>query len=231
MLQSVVIQPSSTHTATLIFLHGLGDSGHGWSPVMRMISKAFPFMKFVLPHAPSSPVTINGGMRMPSWYDIRSLSEDKSPEDEAGMMQTRRCIDELVLAEVGSGVPLERVIVGGFSQGGAMSLLFGLTGAHKVGATVSLSAYLPLRSNIAAMAADDRKGMPIFMGHGTADFVVHHQWGKHSADHLKSLGYSNLTFKSYENLDHSSNDLELEDLKDFLSSILDTKSFPTKETL
>jgi predicted esterase len=231
-IPSVVIQPSAAHTATLIFLHGLGDSGHGWTSVMRLLSRAFPFIKFILPHAPNSPVTINGGMRMPSWYDIRSLAENDSvPDDEAGMMATRRLIDELVLEEIGTGLPAARVVVGGFSQGGAMSLLFGLTGAHRVGATIALSAYLPLRSKFTQLLLQDRKEMPVFMGHGTADHVVHHKWGKHSAEHLQSLGCTKLTFKSYENLDHSFNDFELEDLKAFLHSVFDSKSFPTKETL
>lgn len=219
---SVVISPSAAHTASVIFLHGLGDSGHGWESVMRIISKAFPFIKFILPHAPSKTVTLNGGMKMPSWYDIKSLDEN-GLEDEAGMLETRRLVENLVEKEKNGGISLNRIIVGGFSQGGVIGLLTGLTGKQNVAAVISLSAYLPLRKKFASLLIKERIATPIFMSHGTADFVVNYRWGKHSSEYLNSLG-CNVSFNSYPNLDHSFNEAVLEDLKRFIRSVLETDS-------
>ncbi len=220
MLPSIVIQPTVAHSATVIFLHGLGDSGHGWAPVMRMLSRSLPFIKFILPHAPQVSVTLNSGMRMPAWYDIFSLDEKDEREDEAGLMQSKKVIEELIEYELKNGIGEDRIVLGGFSQGGAMSLLTGLTITHKLGGIISLSGYLPLHRSFNSLMNPSTKSLPIFMGHGTADYVVQYRWGKDSHGWLKEAGCTNTTFKSYENLDHSCNDLEIHDVKEFLQACL-----------
>lgn len=226
---SIVITPTTTHSATIIFLHGLGDSGHGWAPVMRMLSRSLPFIKFILPHAPAQRVTINGGARMPSWYDILSLEESDEREDQAGLMQSRDTVLKIVDEEMkGSGVPSERIIVGGFSQGGAVALLTGLTSPHNLGGVISLSSYMPIRKHFLNTLSANSTQTPVFMGHGTVDGVVSFQWGKKSAEALKAAGCK-VTFKSYQNLDHSCNDFEIEDVREFIESIL--RADKSKDTL
>lgn len=220
MLSNIVISPSASHSATVIFLHGLGDSGHGWAPVMRMLSKTLPFIKFILPHAPQQPVTINGGMRMPSWYDIYTLDESEGREDEAGLMKSRKEVSDIIENEVRNGIPESRIVVGGFSQGGVVSILSALTGSHNLAGLVSLSAYLPMRKSFGTHMTSSSRSLPIFMGHGTADFVVQYKWGKDSHGWLKEAGCTNVTFKSYENMQHSCNDLEIEDVREFLEKCL-----------
>lgn len=220
MLSNIVINPSSTHTATVIFLHGLGDSGHGWAPVMRLLSKSLPFIKFILPHAPQQPVTLNGGMRMPSWYDIYSLDEGEGREDEDGLMKSRKDVNDLIDAEIKGGIPESRIVLGGFSQGGVVSILTALTASYRLAGLISLSAYLPLRKSFTTHMNHSSKSLPIFMGHGTADYVVQYKWGKDSHAWMKEAGCTNVTFKSYENMQHSCNDLEIEDVREFLDGCL-----------
>ena len=209
-----------THSATVIFLHGLGDTGHGWAPVMRMLSRTFPFIKWILPTAPHRHVTLNMGTRMPAWYDILSLDEKDEREDEVGLLQTRGFLIDLIKKE-SEEVPSSRIVLGGFSQGAAVSLLAGLTGEHGLAGIISLSGYLPLRPKFGSLLTT--KSVPIFMGHGTADFVVRYKWGKDSAGWLKEAGCTAVQFHTYENLEHSCNDLELEDIREFLSSCLQSR--------
>lgn len=216
MLPNLVINPSSAHSATVIFLHGLGDSGHGWAPVMRILAKALPFVKFILPHAPQQPVSLNGGMRMPSWYDIYSLDEFDGREDEVGLVKSKKEINDIIESEVKSGLPESRIVLGGFSQGGVVSIFSALTGTYNLAGLISLSAYLPIRKSFASHMNPALKSLPIFMGHGTADYVVQYKWGKDSYGWLKGSGCTNVTFKSYENMQHSCNDFEIEDVREFL---------------
>lgn len=159
---------------------------------------------------------------MPSWYDILTLSESDEREDEKGLMQSRDSIMKIVEDEMRStGVPSERIIVGGFSQGGAVSLLTGLTSPLQLAGVISLSAYMPIRKHFLDNLGPHAKQTPVFMGHGTVDGVVSYQWGKKSAEALKAAG-CNINFQSYGNLDHSCNDFEIEDVKEFIQKILST---------
>lgn len=218
MLGSVIISPTSPHTATVIFMHGLGDSGHGWAPVMRMLARSLPFVKFVLPHAPTKAVSLNRGLSMPAWFDLFSLDELDGREDEDGLMQSKEQVLRLIEEEKNEGIPEERIVIGGFSQGAALGLFTALTSARKLAGIVSLSGYVPLRAKFSSLIQPAARSVPVFMGHGTADYVVQYKWGKDSADYLRDH-HCSCTFKSYENLDHSCNDTELQDVREFLDTV------------
>lgn len=159
------------------------------------------------------------GMRMPGWYDIKSLSDLASrEEDEAGITRSRDYIHGLIDAEVAKGIPANRVVVGGFSQGGALSLLSGVTYKSQLGGIFGLSCYLLLQKKLKDMipAQSPNQNTPIFMGHGTADQVVAHKYGKMSADELTKLGYK-VDFRSYPDLVHSADPEEIDHLEAYLN--------------
>lgn len=231
-LKFLSVAARAKHSATVIFVHGLGDSGYGWQPVASMFGSipALQHIKWILPHAPEMPVTANYGMTMPSWFDIESF--DFSTEDEPGMLRTVRQLNELITAEVDAGIPAERIIIGGFSQGGAMSLLTGLTTERRLGGVVVMSAWLPLRSKFKAMMNDHAKKLPIFWGHGKSDPLVKFTWAQESVKFLKEkLGIPEATkedpkgieFHAYDGLVHSANDEEIEDLQEWLEKVLPAK--------
>lgn len=233
-LKHLKISPKEAHTATVIFLHGLGDSGHGWLPVAKMLWSSFPNVKWILPHAPIVPVSLNQGMAMPSWFDIRHLDKLDNPEhdDEQGMLETVKSVDELIQAEVDSGISEDRIVLGGFSQGGAISLLSALTTKRKLAGVVGLSCWVPLSHKIAQMKSEHAKDIPIFWGHGTNDPVVDYSFGQRSIDFLvQKCGYRllpqgttfarpGIRFESYPGMPHSSCPQEIDDLKSWLTQAL-----------
>ncbi|KAI0004975.1 Phospholipase/carboxylesterase [Russula compacta] len=238
-LRSLIINPTAKHTATIIFLHGLGDTGYGWSDTVSDILRAdsaLSHVKWILPHAPSISVTANFGMQMPAWFDIRSF-DFESPEDESGMLRTVSSVNQLVSAEVDSGIDAGRIVIGGFSQGAAMSLLTGLTTERKLAGVVSLSGWLVLRNKVKAMSSARASSLPIFWGHGTADPLITFKMGSASVDFLKtSLGFSaaprhprdapdaaaleGVTFRGYSGLQHGVAPEELVDLREWFKKIL-----------
>ncbi|KAL1917478.1 uncharacterized protein VTP21DRAFT_3871 [Calcarisporiella thermophila] len=218
-LTKVIINPVGRHTSTVVFLHGLGDTGEGWAPVAREIAPLFPHTKFILPNAPIQPVTLNMGMKMPSWYDIVSLSSLEEHEDEKGLTESSRSVTSIIREEVDNGIPASRIVLGGFSQGGAVTCFTGLTTEYKLAGFIMLSTYLPLRTKIGRMESNVNKKTPILMCHGEADPVVQFAYGMNSHLRLKELGY-NVTFKSYRGMGHSSSPQELRDMVEFLKQVL-----------
>ncbi|KAI8851766.1 Phospholipase/carboxylesterase/thioesterase [Chytridium lagenaria] len=218
-VKSVVVNATAGHTATVIFLHGLGDSGHGWLPVAQELSLGLPHVKFILPHAPQIPITLNGGFRMPGWYDIISLDKTARQEDRPGMLKTVEIIDALIQREIDAGVDSKRIVLGGFSQGSAMSLLTSLTTNHKLAGIVALSGYLPLATEAGEIAKPSNQWTPYFMGHGTSDNVVEYTWGKMSAERLKEIG-RDVTFKSYRGMAHSACEDEVLHVAEFLKKVI-----------
>jgi len=215
----------------------LGDTGYGWmQPVSDIFAKDpdLSHVKWILPHAPQVSVTANFGATMPAWFDIRSF-DFSSAEDEDGMLRTVSYINQLISAEVDSGIGPGRIVVGGFSQGAAMSLLCGLTNERKLGGVVSLSGWLVLRSKIKAMCSPHASSNSIFWGHGIADPLVKFELGKESVDYLKNdLGIpeapgapgdtssKGITFKPYAGLEHGADPQELDDLAAWLKKTLPT---------
>ncbi|KAF9995541.1 hypothetical protein BGZ80_009026 [Entomortierella chlamydospora] len=219
-LTSVIQAASSNHSATVIFIHGLGDSGAGWAPVGQELGRYLPHVKFIFPNAPDMPVTLNYGMQMPSWYDIKSLGNIDQEQDEAGMLKSRQQLMQIVREEIDEhGIPANRIVIGGFSQGCVMGLLTGLTSEYKFAGIVSLSGYMPLHNKIMSMASDSNRKTPIFWGHGDVDQVVRYQFGERSVEMLKQNKY-NVKFNTYRNMGHSSCPQEIRDLLGFLKETI-----------
>ncbi|KAG7097389.1 hypothetical protein E1B28_004739 [Marasmius oreades] len=230
-LEYITVPAVKKHTATVIFVHGLGDSGHGWKPVAEMFSAdpSLSHVKWVLPHARPRPVTANMGMVMPSWFDIKSFTF-RAAEDEEGMMESVRYLTTLIDAEVASGLQPERIVLGGFSQGAALSLLTGLTLKElKLGGVVVLSGWLPLREKFKASMSSHATSLPVFWGHGTSDPLVRLELAKASVDALKSFGFTvtsgiseikGLSYNTYSGVEHSADPKELQDLEGWISKVL-----------
>ncbi|CAE6527363.1 unnamed protein product [Rhizoctonia solani] len=220
-LKYIVVPPRAAHTATIIFSHGLGDTGDGWKPVATMLASQFPHVKWVLPHAPVIPITINSGLEMPGWFDLYSLGKSDDKEDEEGLLRSSGLINQLVGAENAAGIPNERIVIGGFSQGAALSLVHGLTSEKKYAGLAILSGWFPMRKRLQTLLSASATSTPIFWGHGTADPVVPYKFGKMSADHMQSnLGFTNLQFNSYEKMAHSADQQEIVDLGAWLRKVI-----------
>lgn len=185
--------PAAQPVASIVVLHGLGADGRDFVPVAQAmdLSTIGP-VRFVFPSAPARPVTINGGYEMRAWYDIFSLSTDPAAprkEDEAGLRESQAIVLQLVEREVQRGVPAHRVVLMGFSQGCAMTLLAGLRAPQRLAGLVALSGYLPLAATTAAQASEANRGVPVFMAHGDADDIVVLARGEAARDALAALGY------------------------------------------
>ena len=193
---AVVIQPPTAVDASVIWLHGLGADGHDFEPIVPELgSNMTGHTRFVFPHAPMRPVTINGGYVMRAWYDI--LDTDLAHrEDAAGVQESEKILHRYIDAEVASGIPSERVVVAGFSQGGAIALHGALSYPQRLAGVLGISCYLPIPAKIANHLAPANATTPVFMAHGTQDPTVPLRAGEQSRDHLKSLGY-NIEWHTY----------------------------------
>ncbi|CAG9862089.1 unnamed protein product [Phyllotreta striolata] len=211
MAAPVVIAATAKHTGTLIFLHGLGDTGQGWASAMAIVRP--PHVKVICPTAPTMPVTLNAGFHMPSWFDLKTLDES-GPEDEQGIKAASKNVHTLIEKEISSGIQPDRIVVGGFSQGGALALFSALTYPKRLGGVVALSCWLPLNKQFpAAKITDD--ALSILQCHGDCDPVVPYKWGQMTASILKTM-LKDVEFKSYRGLSHSSSEEELADIKQFI---------------
>ncbi|KAI6089643.1 Phospholipase/carboxylesterase [Hypoxylon rubiginosum] len=218
---------AAKHTATVIFAHGLGDTGYGWAPVVENWRRRerLDEVKFILPHAPRMPVTAADGMPIPAWYDIFALSgktdDIRKDQDERGILESREYFSGLIQAEIDSGIAANRIILGGFSQGGALSLFSGLTSKVKLGGIVALSCYLPLDAKFGDFLKenDHNRKTPILMCHGDQDQVVPYNFGKMSYENLKGQGFD-VTMKIYPGMAHSADLEELNEIEAFLTARL-----------
>ncbi|KAF5332032.1 hypothetical protein D9758_014580 [Tetrapyrgos nigripes] len=226
---ALTVSALTKHTATVIFVHGLGDSGHGWKPVADLFQAdpAFGHIKWVFPHAPERAVTANMGMVMPSWFDIKSFAF-RAAEDEEGMMETVKTLTQVVRKEMEYGIPPNRIVLGGFSQGAAMSLLTGLTQDLDLRGVVTLSGWVPLKHRFKGLssAALDTS---IFFGQGFNDPIVKMPLVRESLDTLRDAGFTinndvvkstDISYNVYNGAGHSTVPAELEDLKKWLKHVL-----------
>lgn len=211
----VVIAATAKHTATLIFLHGLGDTGHGWASGMGSIRP--PHVKVICPTAPTMPVTLNGGFRMPSWFDLRTLDAN-GPEDEEGIRRASELVHSMIEQEVKGGIPSNRIVLGGFSQGGALAMYSALTCTKPLAGVIALSCWLPLHKQFPS-AAINNKDIPFLQCHGDCDPIVPYKWGQMTASLLKQF-LKHFEFKTYRGMMHSSSDEEILDLKVFIDKAL-----------
>ncbi|MCA3219222.1 MAG: alpha/beta fold hydrolase [Burkholderiales bacterium] len=188
MLDCVELQTTEHPNATVIVLHGLGADGYDFVPIVKEFeSLGAPRARYVFPHAPQMPVTINNGYVMRAWYDILG-SDLVRREDERGLRQSQAAVEALIEREVARGVPRRRIVLTGFSQGGAITLQVGLRQPEPLAGLIVLSSYLPLSATLAAELMPAAKGTPIFMAHGTQDPVVPLERGTQSRDQLQHLG-------------------------------------------
>ncbi|MGH8041344.1 MAG: alpha/beta hydrolase [Rudaea sp.] len=179
--------PNPRHS--VIWLHGLGADGNDFAPIVpELVDPAWPPLRFVFPHAPERPITINGGMSMRAWYDI-SGQEIAQRQDEAGIRASIGLLEELIAREVERGVASENLFLAGFSQGGAIVLAGGIRHAQRLGGIIALSTYLPMAEKTDAEAAVANRATPIFMAHGTLDPTISHALGAMSRDYLQQRGY------------------------------------------
>ncbi|CAH1115398.1 unnamed protein product [Psylliodes chrysocephalus] len=216
MAAPVVIAATAKQTGTLIFLHGLGDTGQGWASAMAVVRPSY--VKVICPTAPTMSVTLNAGFRMPCWFDLKTLDES-GPEDEPGIKNATKHIHALIESEVSAGIPPERILVGGFSQGGALALYSALTYPKRLAGVVALSCWLPLNRSFPGAKTLNSDSLPILQCHGDCDPVVPYKWGQMTASVLKTM-IRNIDFRSYRGLTHTSSDEELNDVKQFITKHL-----------
>lgn len=190
LLPCVNVEPTSEHKATVIWLHGLGADGHDFEPIVPELKLPTDLgVKFIFPHAPVIPVTINGGYQMRAWYDIRD-ADLANREDKDGVRKSSALVEQLIDAELAAGIPSDKIVLAGFSQGGAIALHLSTRIQHKLAGIVALSTYLTMPENLADEKSPANIDTPIFMAHGSQDPVVPMQRGQYSAKVLEENGFS-----------------------------------------
>jgi phospholipase/carboxylesterase len=216
--KAVVLGNTTDPTALMLFLHGLGDSAQGWAGMMPDIAARHKHIVFVLPTAAVQPVSLNGGMAMASWYDIKALRPD-GPEDLLGMRRSAQYTDRLVKEYSEKfNVPQERVVYAGFSQGGCMALFTGLTTSRgRPAGIAALSGYLGSRDHV--LANLKHKDVPVFMAHGTQDPVVPMLMSSMSHQLLQTSGVTDVEYHQYP-MGHSACEPELEHLRAWLGRVV-----------
>jgi len=208
-------RPSTPATASVIWLHGLGADGEDFAPVAKELALAN--VRFILPHAPMQAVTINNGYVMPAWYDLYGLTLG-SREDAIGIEQSKRYLEGLISQEIARGIPAHRIVIAGFSQGGAMALYTALRFPERLAGVLALSTYLPLKAQLATEAHPNNVNTPIFMAHGVHDEIIRLETAEVSMQLLKTAGYS-LDFHTYA-MTHSVCMQEISDIRAFLQQVL-----------
>ena len=202
---------------TVIVLHGLGADGWDFVPIVRELDIPEDLaLRYIFPHAPERAVTINNGMEMPAWYDI-SVSDIARMPDEAGIRESQAQVEEIIAREVARGVPPRRIVLAGFSQGGAIALQTALRRNDPLGGVIALSTYLALEDSLAREATRASRGVPIFMAHGTQDPVVPLQLAEASAAALRTQGYE-VDWHTYP-MPHSVCPEEVTDISAFLERV------------
>ena len=217
-LECIELETAATPDAAVIWLHGLGADGNDFVPVVpELVRRGERAWRFVFPHAPPRPVTINGGMRMRAWYDIVSFDR-KAVEDEAGFRDSELAVGELILREIGRGIPASRIVLAGFSQGGAVSLYAAPRYPQRLAGVMALSTYLPFAARLESERLPANDPTPIFMAHGLADTVLPIGMGTLSRDHLEALGYR-VEWHQYP-MAHAVCSAEIADIREYLFRVL-----------
>lgn len=214
MLPTVEKETAATPSHSVIWLHGLGADGNDFMPIIpELVDASWPPLRFVFPHAPMRPVTINGGMSMRAWYDIKG-ADIADKQDAQGIRDSVSEVDALIAREAERGIPASRIILAGFSQGGAIALSAGLRHPDSLAGIVALSSYLPLHESVASERHPANQGTAIFWGHGSEDPIVPIQLGQLSRDALATLGYA-VDWHQYP-MAHQVCMEEIADLRDWL---------------
>ena len=214
-LETVEHGPSNAKYS-IIWLHGLGADGHDFEPVIPELALPPSLdVRFVFPHAPVRPVTLNGGYRMRAWFDLKSIDRN-GPLDREGLLEAMGCVDELVDREAERGVPAERLVLAGFSQGGALALSSALRSERKLAGILGLSTFLMSPEAVELPFTEINHATPIFLAHGRQDTVVPLSLGRATRDYLASEGFAP-QWHEYD-MPHSVCAAELRDIRSFLLS-------------
>ena len=220
LLPAVEILTGPVPTHAVIWMHGLGADGHDFEPVVdEFDTDRLPPTRFIFPHAPERAVTINGGYVMRAWFDIYSRDYGNRTEDAEGTEASAAQVEALIARENARGIPDERIVLAGFSQGGAIALHAGLRHPRRLAGVMALSTFLPLSERLAAEAHPANRDVPIFMAHGQGDSVIPHGFARQSAELLAAAGYS-LEWRSYP-MEHSLCLPEVRDIEDWLAKVLE----------
>jgi len=213
---AVEVTTGENPAGSIIWLHGPGADGHDFGPIVPELRLPTGLsLRFVFPHAPVQPVTINGGMAMRSWYDILSL-DSAGRADRDGLLKSSALLEELIAREIKRGIEPHKIVIAGFSQGGAVAIHTALQTEHSIAGLMALSTYMALPED--AESAVCRKDLPIFMAHGSFDPVLKMDWGRSSADKLTEHGYA-VDWHEYP-MAHAVCPQEIADIGQWLSNIL-----------
>ncbi len=213
MLESIIKNPQSK-SACILWMHGLGADGHDFEQVVHMLN--LPHIRFILPHAPFLPVTLNNGYEMRAWYDIFGLQPD-SPQDEQGIKKMQETINAMLEEEISKGIPANRIVLAGFSQGGAIALHTATRFNQTLAGVLALSTYLPLKNKLGERHTANQQ-TPIWMAHGRFDNVIALSTAQSSREVLEDAGYS-LEWHEYD-MPHSVSEQEINDIRNFLLRVL-----------
>lgn len=211
----IEISKGSTPTASVIWLHGLGADGTDFVPIVKMLN--LPDIRFVLPHAAYKKVTANNGYEMRAWYDVFGFAPDAA-QDAAGIRESQTYIESLIQHEINRGIPANRIVLAGFSQGGAIALHTALRYNQALAGVMVLSAYLPLKASLTKEKSKENLHIPIFMAHGTFDTVISLDTCRISFEILQTQHYT-VNWHEYP-MAHSVNQDEIEDIREFLRATL-----------
>lgn len=216
-LETVIHSPAQPAEGSVIWLHGLGADGHDFAGIVPALCPAdAPALRFIFPHAPQRPVTMANHAIMRAWFDIDHL--DRGTLDMSGIQASYDAIVALINAERDHGIPLERIILAGFSQGGCMALYTGLMHPETIGGVIGLSTYLPEHQAL----RQARNRLPIFLAHGTQDTVLPHSMGEHTHQLLQKMGQP-VEWHSYK-MPHTVIPTELQDIQQWLQRILSQRT-------
>src|SRR6266436_627291 len=216
LLDAIEIETGKNPAASVIWLHGLGADGNDFAPIVPEIRLPPSAIRFVFPHAPVQPVTINGGMRMRAWYDIADGANRR--EDERGVRASQALVETLIGREKRRGTKAGRLVLAGFSQGGAIAVQNGLRHPERIAGVMALSTYVPIAEKLSAEAGPANRDVPIFLAHGTYDPIVPLARAEHSRELLQSLGYP-VEWREY-GMPHSVCPEELADIGAWLGKVL-----------
>ncbi len=229
LLPHVELATGADPAATVIWMHGLGADGWDFVPVVGELPlPAELVVRFIFPHAPERPVTINNGYVMPAWYDI-AMSDIARLPDEAGIRASQAAIEAFIAREGERGIPAGRIVLAGFSQGGAIALQTGLRHRARLAGVMALSTYLALEDSLEAEGSPANRDVPIFMAHGTEDPVVPMRLAQASAAALRDRGYE-VDWHAYA-MPHAVCPEELEAIGEFLARVLGAAEAPERSSI
>jgi phospholipase/carboxylesterase len=217
LLPHVVAGETGNPQLTILWMHGLGADGHDFAPIVPELERQLNApVKFIFPHAPVRPVTLNGGMSMPAWYDIKSIGSkrDVSMDD---MAESRQQIEAFIEAERAAGMRADQIVLAGFSQGAAVAYHTGLRYSAPLAGIIALSGYIPVPSDDGSEYPEANQSMPMLVGHGTLDPVVPPVLAEQAVEHLKQLGFS-CAYKTYR-MEHSVCAEEIDDIAAFINPL------------